>query len=140
MNVKTIGVLTIFLFSILITQCAQTESKSDTQPKTSHALAFNIETDSIVITWEAPTEDPDSVEYYELGYQPIGSGVWTTLKSDISPTERRITVFRSELQSDSSAFFIAVRSVSLDGSTSAWNTSADLDASPPNWYVVWEKK
>lgn len=130
---------------ILSVSCSKTDlsqtRKTQTVLKNSDANFQNtITSDSMVICWDPPTQDSDSVFYYDLGYRTLKQSEWTIVKFNIPATDSpQITLYRNELSSNDSIFYFAVRTIAKNGLKSEFHSSADSTALPTDWFVLWKK-
>jgi hypothetical protein len=131
-------------FSVLTVLCTQAVEKRNVDIIKNNGNPFMEvrQSDSVTFFWDSPSWNPDTVQYYELFFRPIGDNLWTLLKSNIPPlANNAIVVHRSEISSGDSLFYFAVRYVTGGGIRSAYHVSLDSTAVPPGgWFLFWKKK
>ncbi|MBN1133403.1 MAG: fibronectin type III domain-containing protein [Methanosarcinaceae archaeon] len=140
MNKESILAITLVCLFVPFSQCTQIDNnrKVEVTPS-SGAFMEIITTDSIVICWDPPSENIDSVDHYELYLKTSGQTNWLIFKQNIPANNSPcITVYRSEIPETDSLFYFAVCSVALNGLKSDFHSSSDSTASPPQWYVLWK--
>jgi len=98
--------------------------------------------DSAYVSWDPPQMYFDSVQYYELFYRPESDSGWTMLKSEVPLADTpKVLIYRTDLPSEDSIFYFAVRSVSTEGMKSDFHFCTDSTALPKEgWYVLWPNK
>jgi hypothetical protein len=98
--------------------------------------------DSITLCWVKPDTNADLIDFYELFYRTDTGTAWILLVEKIPPTDTpSIKISRSQLTSNSSVFFFAVRSASNTGARSDYIMSTDsTSALRRGWYVTWYPK
>lgn len=131
------------LFILLLFFMCSTESSKDKKTK-SYTRNFPELTirDSAFISWDPPLMFFDSIQYYELFYRLEHDSGWTMLKREIPLADTpKVLIYRTELPSEDSIFFFAVRSVSTEGMKSDFHFCTDTTALPKEgWYVLWPIK
>ena len=133
--VATVGMVIFF-------HCGKTDPQEDFQQNIiSMQLPTVSENDSVIIAWEPPDEQPDSIACYELYYHTPDDSSFRMVKRNIPATAKpHVTVFRHEVDSTDSIFHFAVRSVGKTGFKSGFHFSTDSTAAPKQgWYHYWKK-
>lgn len=145
-NPVTIIAITYICAYLLINNCSQTETGGTADKSAQSSTQITVTADSVVICWNPPAENADSVDYYELGYRTSTPSTWTVIKGNIpvvgSPST---TVFRSDVDPTDSTFHFAVRSVAKNGIKSAFHSSFDPTAGGVGddmgaWHLYWPKR
>lgn len=124
--------------AVFLINCTQTENGGIENTTADPLFLNNITADSIILAWDPPVEQADSVASYELGYRTTDQTTWTILKSTIPVSDSpSIVIHRNELMATDSIFYFAARSIALNGLQSDFHASTDADADPPGWCVRW---
>jgi hypothetical protein len=97
--------------------------------------------DSVIIGWNAPTEDSFTINNYKLYYRSIRDTNWTLLDSNLpSTTNPQVTIYRNSIKSTDSIFYFGVRCVTTEGAQSDQSSSADSLSIPPGgWFLFWKR-
>jgi hypothetical protein len=137
---ESLIMISLFLMMLLFSWCSQTENSDIIKNKKAEsAYPFVKRGDSIVVYWNSPSDNRDSVDYYELFYRTAKDSGWTSLKENIPSVDSpKVTVYRSDIDSKDSIFYFAVRFVAKNGMKSSFHFCYDSTASPPNWFVLWK--
>jgi hypothetical protein len=95
--------------------------------------------DSIVLYWDEPDYNRDSIDFYEIFYIDSNDTEWKLLKTNIVPVQNpKVTIYRTDLVSSDSVFYFSVQYKTKSGRKSTVHYSSDSNASPPGgWRLIW---
>jgi hypothetical protein len=96
------------------------------------------ERDSIVLCWDTPPEEADSISSYEVFYHTKDDQQYTLLKSFSTSANPKLVIRRIDLPIKDTIFYFHIRSVLKSGFISDFHNSSDTNALPQGgWYLLW---
>ncbi|MBD3419290.1 MAG: hypothetical protein GF398_04145 [Chitinivibrionales bacterium] len=133
-----VGVSLVVTTAIVLWHCGQKEEVIDKLDKTTFLEQSNDST--ITFEWDPPDSNAGEVVSYELLYRIEGDSSWQVVKSDIPVGDSpHVAVDRSDIKSNASLFYFAVRSVSAGGIKSDLHTSQDnTSENAGGWRLMWD--
>ena len=139
---KTYTLRFFLCFCIFIAvQCTKTEQVPATASTLEDEIVITVESDSVVIRWDDPSVDADSVTSYELYYHTVADKAWKLLRDKIPVTRpAQVKIYRNEIVSSDSIFYFGTVSVAKNGKKSDIHSSQDSSAEPPDWVLHWSSK
>lgn len=140
-NYRKAVVLIIASLAHLFVLCGNSDQKRPIDEIKEYGLGLEVkEGDSVVLCWDPPQYDLDTVAYYELYYYTDGndSGL---IRTRIPPAAKpEIVVYRRDLPSTNTVLYFGIRYITGEGIVSNFNYSTDSTLNPSGgWRMVWEK-
>ena len=137
-----ISIVGVFAFAMACTspQEHRNPAANNFSPKTYTMEVRNF--DSVILYWNAPPYDPDSVKYYELFLRTLADTNWTRIKTNIPPAKNpEAIIYRDSIASKDSLFYFSVGYVTVNNITSEIHYSSDSTAVPHGgWFLLWKHK
>jgi hypothetical protein len=137
-NISAI-LIVIVCIAFFSPRCSQVETGGIAIKAASTEFQNIVTADSMVVSWDPPDVQKDSILNYELEYKSSRQSSWTVIKSAIPAADSpHVVVHRNEVDPSDSIFLFAVRTVAKTGLKSDFHASTEANAEPPNWYVLWK--